>query len=71
MKLKINSMYELADGRKLIPRSHWSESDAPNFAVFEVLAGGGERFTKTTTTYTRAELKKVLGLAKNERVELI
>ena len=70
MVLKINSMYKV-DGGFIIPRSHFSEDAAPNYAIFELLQGGESHFVKKHTTFNRKELRKVLGLGKDEKVELI
>lgn len=70
MTLKINSMYKVAGGY-VIPRSHFSEDAAPNFAIFEVLQGGESHFVKKHTTFNRKELRKVLGLGKGEKVEIL
>lgn len=70
MVLKINSMYKV-DGGFIIPRSHFSEDAALNFATFEVLQGGESHFVKKHTTFNRKELRKVLGLGKGEKVEIL
>lgn len=70
MVLKINGMYKIAGGY-LIPRSHWSEDAAPNYAIFEILHGGDGRFSKTHTTLTIKECRKMFGLGAKEGVKII
>ena len=70
MTLKINSMYKIAGGF-LIPRSHWSEDAAPNYAIFEILRGGDNRFSKSHTTLTIKECRKILGIGAKEGVKII
>lgn len=70
MTLKINSMYKVAGGY-LIPRSHWSEDAAPQYAIFERLQGGETNFIKSTITLTMKECRKLLGLGAKEGVKLV
>lgn len=70
MKIKINSMYAIAGGY-IIPRSHFSETDVPAYAVVDLLIGGEIDYVKKPCTMTRQELKKAFGLNKNERIEII
>lgn len=70
MVLKINCMYKIAGGY-LIPRSHWSEDAAPNYAIFEILHGGDGKFSKTHTTLTIKECRKMFGLSTKEGVKIL
>lgn len=70
MVIKINGMYKIAGGY-LIPRSHFSEDAAPNYAIFEILHGGDGRFSKAHTTMTIKECRKILGLGAKEGVKII
>ena len=75
MTLKVNSMYKIADGY-LIPVSHFKKYDTKEkgveYAVFRrlVIENGGHYIARHYTM-TKAEIKKALGLAKNERVEIV
>ena len=70
MTLKINSMYKV-DGGFIIPRSHIYQNKGDAFCIVEVLQGGESHFVKKHTTFNRKELRKVLGLGKGEKVEII
>lgn len=70
MTLKINSAYKTATGY-IIPRSHMFQGKGVKYAIFEVIAGGDGKYVKKHATYTTTELRKVLALTKNERVEII
>ena len=70
MKLKLNSMYKTETGY-IIPRSHFSETNTPNYLIADLLIGGETHYTKKIVTLTRKELKKLLDLPNNERVEII
>ena len=70
MKLKLNSMYKTATGY-VIPRSHFSGTNPPNYLIADLLIGDETHYTKKTVTLTRKELKKLLDLPNNERVEIV
>lgn len=70
MTLKINSMYKVSGGY-LIPRSHWSDDAAPQFAIFEKLQGGKTNYIKSTITLTMKECRKMFGLGAKEGVKII
>lgn len=70
MVLKINGMYKIAGGY-LIPRSHWSEDAAPNYAIFEKLQGGEGHYIKTHVTLTLKECRKLFSLSTKEGVKII
>lgn len=70
MKLKLNSMYKTATGY-VIPRSHFSETNQSNYLIADLLTGDETHYVKKPITLTRRELKKLLDLPNNERVEVI
>ena len=70
MKLKLNSMYKTETGY-VIPRSHFSETNPPNYLIADLLVGDEKHYTKKIVTLTRKELKKLLDLPNNERVEIV
>lgn len=70
MKLKLNSMYKTETGY-VIPRSHFSETNPPNYLIADLLIGDETHYTKKIVTLTRRELKKLLDLPNNERVEIL
>lgn len=70
MTLKINSMYKV-DGGFIIPRSHIHQNKGDAFCIVEVLQGGENHFVKKHTTFNRKELRKVLGLGKGDKVEIL
>lgn len=72
MELKINAAYKMTSGDWLIPRSHISSAGTgERFAVVEILTGGETSYIKRHTTMNLKELKQVLDLKKNEKVEVI
>lgn len=72
MQIKVNSMYQTPDGSFLIPRSHESGGKGEQYAIFEILhIGNNGHYTKTHCTLTKKEIKKRLGLAKNEKVVIV
>lgn len=70
MILKVNSMYE-AGGARLIPRSHFKTEKGVQYAIFERLVKNGTGYAVRHITLTRAEIKKAMGIAKNEKVEIL
>ena len=70
MELKINSMYKTETGY-VIPRSHFSETNPPNYLIADLLIGDETHYVKKPITLTRRELKKLLNLPNNERVEIV
>lgn len=72
MEIKVNSSYAI-EGGFLIPRSHFSEGfKGERYAIIELLmlkAGG--RYVKKHTTASGVEIKKLLGMSKKERLDII
>lgn len=70
MKLKINSAYECGN-TTLIPRSHYNEQGGLKYAIFQMITREDNRYVCKHTTLTQKEIRKVLMLAKNEKVDII
>lgn len=71
MDLKVGRSYEI-DGGYIIPRSHFSDDKANQFAIVEILAlGDNGHYTKTHTTLTKRQIRKALQIPKNERIAII
>ena len=72
MKLHLNAMYKTAAGF-IIPRSHFSIERGQKWACVDVLTvtQGGKHYTKESTTMSAKEIKKALGIERNEGVEII
>lgn len=69
--LKVDKSYQI-EGGYLIPRSHMSNNDGVKYAVVEILEIKPDgHYIKMHTTLTQKEIKKQLGLAKNERLDII
>ena len=67
--LKIDKSYQI-EGGYLIPRSHMNNNNGVKYAVVEILEIKPDGIKKHTTL-TQKEFKKMLGLAKNERLDII
>lgn len=69
--LKVDKSYQI-EGGYLIPRSHMSSNNGIKYAVVEILEIRPDgHYIKKHTTLTQKEFKKMLGLAKNERLDII
>lgn len=67
MILKINSMYQSANGY-IVPRSHFSEDKANQYCIVEELIGGGSHFVVSHKTMSKKELRKALGISGKEQI---
>lgn len=72
MKLHLNAMYKTVAGF-IIPRSHFSVERGQKWLCVDVLTvtQGGKHYIKESTTMSTKEIKKALGLERNEGVEII
>lgn len=72
MKLRLNAMYKTAAGF-IIPRSHFSIERGQKWACVDILTVtlGGKHYIKESTTMSTKEIKKALGIERNEGVEII
>lgn len=70
MKLLLNHTYETATGH-IIPRSHFTESENPTYAVFEVLTRTADRFTVSHKLLSKKEVKKLFHISAKEAIEII
>ena len=70
MTLKINSMYKTETGY-IVPRSHFKDEKGVKWCIVQVLEQHETTFKTHHTTMTQKQLKTILGLGKNERVDLI
>lgn len=69
--LKVDKCYQI-EGGYLIPRSHMGNDKNVKYAVVEILEiKPNGHYIKKHTTLTQKEIKKQLGLAKNERLDII
>ena len=69
MTLKINTMYETRGGY-LVPRSHFKDEKGVSYAIIERIVKIGTGYKVQHVTMIRKDIKKELGIAKNERVEI-
>lgn len=70
MTLNINKSYA-TDAGYLIPRSRFSEDTMPRYAVFEICTQDGNRYIVKHKTLTKKDVREMLRLNKNEKVEII
>ena len=70
MILKINSMYQVSGGH-IVPRSHFKKEKGVQYAIIERLDKTAAGYVMRHVTMTRQEIKKALGLAKNEKMEIV
>ena len=72
MTLKINAQYAVGQSGYLIPRSKFSGDKPSNqYAVIELLEVDGTHFLKRSTTMSKRELRKMLGISNREGVEIV
>ena len=67
MILKVNSMYQTSGGH-IVPRSHFTTEKGVQYAVVEKREQTANGYVMRHVTMTRQEIKKALGIAKNEKV---
>ena len=72
MTLRINAQYAVGQSNYIIIRSKFSGDKPSNqYAVVELLEINGTRFIKRSTTMSKRELRKMLGISNREGVEIV
>ena len=72
MTLRLNAQYAVGQAGYLIPRSKFSGDKPSNqYAVVEILEVDGTHFVKHSTTLSKRELRKALGISNREGVEIV